>query len=127
MTDAVTALPPGRPRPVTPPTPADPLPAEPELSPLAAFLLANPEAAATVIAEHVPDRHGRCVRCGIGDSRGREVWPCTVRSAAGAAMRVVPAPERPVLRIVEYRRGPAPELPVGTGVPLQPRAGRNPT
>jgi hypothetical protein len=71
---------------------------------MAAFFLVNPQAATRVVAEHVSDQHGRCVRCGIGDGRGHEVWPCTIRSAAGAAMRAVTASVRPDLQIVEDGR-----------------------
>jgi hypothetical protein len=58
---------------------------EDHLSPLAAFLIAQPEAVAVLLADHVGDDHGRCRVCAIGGQRGRTTWPCALYGAATAA------------------------------------------
>jgi hypothetical protein len=40
-----------------------------------------------LLAEHVPDRQGRCVSC-RWQTRSADRWPCNVYSLAAAAQRV---------------------------------------
>lgn len=58
---------------------------EDHLSPLAAFLTAQPEAVTALLAAHVDDGYGRCRACTIGGQRGRTTWPCSLYGAASAA------------------------------------------
>ena len=54
----------------------------PPLSPLAAFFAGNPASAEVIRETHVDDGHGKCARCAAADGRGRQSWPCTLRTAA---------------------------------------------
>lgn len=58
---------------------------EDRLSPLAAFLIAQPEAVTALLAAHIDDGHGRCRACTIGGQGGRATWPCSLYGAASAA------------------------------------------
>jgi hypothetical protein len=54
---------------------------------LITFIAAEPGMADRLIAAHVPDEHGRCRACSLGNSAGHQRWPCRLRSAADAAKR----------------------------------------
>jgi len=51
---------------------------------LTAFLLGQPAAVETLLAQHVDDGRGHCRACGLGQ-RGYLTWPCTIHTAAARA------------------------------------------
>lgn len=65
---------------------------------LTRFLVHQPTAVATLLAEHRDDGSGHCRACAVGGQRGFHVWPCTLYRAATAALRVADGsePSRPL-------------------------------
>jgi hypothetical protein len=53
----------------------------------AAAISALPGLAEALVARHVDDGAGRCRECVRAD-RGREPWPCRIRTYADAALRL---------------------------------------
>ncbi|MGI5125885.1 hypothetical protein ACQEVB_03620 [Pseudonocardia sp. CA-107938] len=60
------------------------------MTPLAAALAVLPGVAERLAADHVDDGTGHCRVCVNGGQSGRSVWPCTLRSAADAALGTRP-------------------------------------
>jgi hypothetical protein len=65
------------------------------VSTFAALLTAHPDAVERLIAEHVPDDHGRCRGCTRpGTGVPGEHWPCTPRLVADAAATALRTDQR---------------------------------
>lgn len=52
------------------------------LAELIVFIRARPEMIESLLAGHGDDGDRRCRSCSLGTSRGRQLFPCTIYSAA---------------------------------------------
>ncbi len=67
---------------------------DPAPSPAATALAPMADMWQRLLAEHVPDRQGRCVAC-QWQTRAADRWPCTVYDLAAAAQRVATTSSAP--------------------------------